>query len=78
MEEYADIFSKIGCTIDALRKERGLPKTELARLAGIQECHVRRIILGKNNVTLLTLLKILSVLGMSLEEFIRLMEQHRT
>ena len=70
MERYADEFSKIGRTIDALRKERKMTKTALADFSGLQECHIRRIILGKSNLTILTFLKILSALEISVSDFI--------
>ena len=69
MEKYAEEFRKIGRTIDVLRKERKMTKTALADFSGLQECHIRRIILGKSNFTILTFLKILSALEISIPDF---------
>ena len=69
MDEYADIMMKLGETIDVLRRERKLTKVALADFSGLQECHIRRIILGRSNVTLLTLLKICTALQITPAEF---------
>ena len=71
MEKYADVFMNIGRAIDDLRKERKMTKTALADFSGLQECHIRRIILGKSNLTMLTFLKILSALDISLDDFFK-------
>ncbi len=46
-----------------------MTKTALADFSGLQECHIRRIILGKSNFTILTFLKILSALEISIPDF---------
>jgi len=76
MDRYADEFSKIGKTIDALRKERKMTKTALADFSGLQECHIRRIILGKSNLTILTFLKILTALEISVTDFFERAERN--
>lgn len=76
MEKYAEEFGKIGRTIDVLRKERKMTKTALADFSGLQECHIRRIILGKSNLTILTFLKILSALEISISDFFERAERN--
>ena len=69
MEKHEDIFKAIGHTIDILRKERGMTKCALADFSDLQECHIRKIIQGKHNFTLLTFLKVCDALQISPLDF---------
>ena len=69
MEKYADTLKAIGHTIDILRKERRMTKCALADFSELQECHIRKIILGKHNFTLLTFFKVCDALQISPLEF---------
>ena len=71
MEKYADTFKAIGQTVDTLRKEQGLTKCALADFADLQECHIRKVISGKHNFTLLTFLKVCEALQISPLDFFK-------
>ena len=68
MHDY-DIRSKIGLRIKELRAERGVSQEEFANLIGMSRSYFGEVETGKRNVAVLNLEKIVTGLGVSLEEF---------
>lgn len=62
----------LGRQIRLLRDRRGLSLSQLARQSGVSVTGIRNIELGRANPGLLTVVSILDVLGMSLDEIVNL------
>jgi transcriptional regulator with XRE-family HTH domain len=62
----------LGRQIRLLRDRRGLSLSQLARQSGVSVTGIRNIELGRANPGLLTVVSILDVLGMSLDEIVGL------
>lgn len=61
--------AEVGARLRALRKERHLTQTELARQIGIQQSDLSRMEKGEYRVSLDNLFKILAVFEVSLNDF---------
>jgi transcriptional regulator with XRE-family HTH domain len=61
--------AEVGARLRALRKERHLTQTELARQIGIQQSDLSRMEKGEYRVSLDNLFKILAVFDVSLNDF---------
>ncbi len=64
-----DDASSVGKRLRALRKQRRLTQSELARQIGIQQSDLSRMEKGEYRVSLDNLLKILGVFGVQIAEF---------
>jgi transcriptional regulator with XRE-family HTH domain len=61
----------LGSTIRRLRLQQGISQENLALMVEIDRSYAGRIERGDNNVTLLTLTRIASALGMSVAELMK-------
>ena len=64
------LIKELGKRISFYRKQRGLTQAHLSDLADMEESAVRRIELGKTNLTFKTLLRISKGLEISLKELV--------
>ena len=67
----ADLASIVGERIRNYRKERGLSQEELAHRASLHPTYIGQVERGEKNVTLESLEKITTALGVTLEELFR-------
>jgi len=67
----SDLVAKVGERIRRLRKERNLSQEQLAERSNLHTNYVGQVERGEKNLTLETLEKIVSGLGVSLEELFR-------
>ena len=65
-----DILAILGRNIRARRKETGWTQEALAEISGINDKEVSHIELGRRNVTIETLVKISTALGVSIEKLL--------
>ncbi len=79
-EEVLDTALKdIGSKLAELRRKKGYTSHEsFAYDHDIPRMHYWRIENGKTNLTIRSLMKILSIHNMSLQQFFSLMDQHRS
>jgi len=77
MDENSKVRMIIGDRIRLIRNQKRLTQKGLAELAGINEKYISRLEHGEENVTLDTLMKITSPLGISLEELFRGVQQRQ-
>lgn len=75
MANAHDIFrSKLIKALLEARKSRGFSHEAIAAKAGISRQTLGKIEAGKANPTMLTMFKITSAMGMTLEEFVKAMK----
>ena len=70
-----DLSVVLGKTIAEYRNRKGLTQQVLADLAGIQRSHLACLETGEKQVTIKTLVKILSPLSINISEFFRVVEK---
>lgn len=63
--------ARLGAALKAVRGERGLSQSELARLAGVSASAISQAERGQRGLSLETLLDLTGQLGMSLDDFLR-------
>lgn len=74
MNKDAEIFrQKLIDTLFAIRKQRGFSHEAIAAKSGLSRQTLGKIESGKANPTMLTMYKITSAMGMTLEEFVQAM-----
>lgn len=67
-QESRAYFRALGAHISTLRKEQGLTQAELSRLLGVSQQTVFAYELGDRRVSVLTLVKLAKIFGVSIEE----------
>jgi transcriptional regulator with XRE-family HTH domain len=67
-EESRAYFRALGAHVSQLRKEQGLTQAELARLLGVSQQTVFAYELGDRRVSVLILVKLTKIFGVSTEE----------
>ncbi len=71
LHELTTPAASVGARLRALRKERHLTQTELARQIGIQQSDLSRMEQGEYRVSLDNLFKILAVFDVAINDFFR-------
>lgn len=74
MKEKSEILVKFGSTVRNLRIQKGLSQEQLAHLSDVHRTYIGMIERAEKNVTLTSIQKIASGLGVSI---IDLLEDHR-
>ncbi len=74
--ESTAFLRTLGRRLQAQRSRRGLSQSRLGELAGLSPRYVSQLESGKGNVSILRLLALAEVLGVSLEELVRSEENH--
>jgi transcriptional regulator with XRE-family HTH domain len=69
--ESAPFVTRLGAALRALRLERGLSQSEVARIAGVSASAVSQAERGQRGLSLETLLGLAAKLGMTLDELLR-------
>lgn len=67
-QESRAYFRALGAHVSTLRKEQGLTQAELSRLLGVSQQTVFAYELGDRRVSVLTLVKLAKIFGVSVEE----------
>lgn len=70
-----DLQLILGKTIKEYRERKGMTQQVLADLSGIQRSHLACLETGEKQVTIKTLVKILSALSINISEFFRTVEK---
>lgn len=70
-----ELSVQIGKRIRVLRKTKALTQEELADNSGLHRSHMGQVERGESNLTVLTLHKIGSALGLSLSDMLRGIEE---
>lgn len=76
--ESASFLSQLGRHLRAQRTHRGLSQARLGELAGLSPRYISQLESGKGNVSILRLWELAKVLGVPLEELVRLDAGERT
>jgi transcriptional regulator with XRE-family HTH domain len=69
--ERAPVAARLGAALLALRTNRGLSQTEVARLAGVSPSAISQAERGQRGLSLETLLELTAKLGITLDELLR-------
>lgn len=73
MDEAHKIFlKKLGKNIARIRKEKNLTQVELADIANMDDSSIRRIESGRNNSSIVILLRLAEALQVSLKDLIEI------
>lgn len=75
--ESRAFFAKLGAHIALLRKARGMTQAELARALGVSQQAVFAYELGERRVSVLILLKLAKIFGISLESLVEMTPEKR-
>lgn len=67
-QESRAYFRALGAHVSVLRKEQGLTQAELARLIGVSQQTVFAYELGDRRMSVLILVKLVKIFGVSMEE----------
>jgi transcriptional regulator with XRE-family HTH domain len=77
MEEKHEIFLKrLGKNITRIRKEKNLTQVQLADIANMDDSSIRRIESGRNNSSIIILLRLAEALQVSLKELTDINKNH--
>ena len=74
MSDFAEI---VGARLRAYRKQRGVTQEEIGEKAGLCYSYIGQVERGEKNLTLSSLERILSVLGISFSELFEHIEESR-
>lgn len=74
----SDIKERLGNRLRDLRESKGWTQEELALSAGISTSHMGRLERGERGITLDSLEKVTTALGVSFEELFRFMDNNST
>lgn len=69
------LFENLGETIKKIRKAKGLSQRELAKLAGVSDATISKLENNTANITMENIKKIVSALGFSFEEILKIAKE---
>lgn len=71
-----ELLQKIACELNKRYKERYLTKLEFSYEANVDEKTIRRILQGRQNISIILLKKVCEAVDLSLSDLFQLIENH--